>query len=366
FMKDNLQTFNERGIQVPVILGGAALTPNFVRKDCQSVYNGRVIYGKDAFADLNFMDKLMPAKKGGNWEDTKGFLDEVDAADLNGAAGTVAAEPVEKKPKEPVPIDTRRSEAVSLDVDRPTPPFWGTRILQGDEIPLEEAFWHLDLQALLAGQWQFRKPREKSKEEHQAFLQEKVHPILARWKQRVVAEKLLHPQVVYGYFPCNAEGNTVYVYDHEAIAQGADIATLEPVTSFEFPRQRSNRRLCIADFFATRESGQVDVFPMQAATVGDIATEFAQTLFAADQYTDYLYFHGLAVQTAEALAEWTHARVRRELGYGDLEPDNIRDMLVQKYQGSRYSFGYPACPNMQDQFKQLDLLKTDRINMYMD
>ena len=370
FMKDNLQTFNDRGIQVPVILGGAALTPNFVRKDCQSVYNGRVIYGKDAFADLNFMDKLMPAKKGENWDNAKGFLDEFDEAELSGAGGDVqangngAAEAA--KPKEPLPVDTRRSEAVSLDVDRPTPPFWGTKILQGDEIPFDEAFWHLDLQALFAGQWQFRKPREKSKEEHKQFLQDKVHPILDTWKRRIVAESLLHPQVIYGYFPCNAEGNTVYVYDHEAIAQGADIKTLEPVTSFEFPRQRSNRRLCIADFFASRESGQVDVFPMQVATVGEVATEFSQKLFAADQYTDYLYFHGLAVQMAEALAEWTHARIRRELGYGDLEPDNIRDMFAQRFRGSRYSFGYPACPDMQDQFKQLDLLKTDRINMYMD
>ncbi|MGD1850373.1 MAG: vitamin B12 dependent-methionine synthase activation domain-containing protein, partial [Cyanophyceae cyanobacterium] len=172
--------------------------------------------------------------------------------------------------------------------------------------------------------------------------------------------------VIYGYFPCNVEGNTVFVYDPAALAQGASIKTLDPVTSFEFPRQRSNRRLCIADFFAPRESGQVDVFPMQVATAGDVATEFSQKLFAADQYTDYLYFHGLAVQTAEALAEWTHARIRRELGYGHLDPDNIKDMFAQQFQGSRYSFGYPACPNMQDQFKQLDLLKSDRIGMYMD
>ena len=158
----------------------------------------------------------------------------------------------------------------------------------------------------------------------------------------------------------------MFVYDPAALAQGASIKTLDPVTSFEFPRQRSNRRLCIADFFAPRESGQVDVFPMQVATAGDVATEFSQKLFAADQYTDYLYFHGLAVQTAEALAEWTHARIRRELGYGHLDPDNIKDMFAQQFQGSRYSFGYPACPNMQDQFKQLDLLKSDRIGMYMD
>ena len=126
------------------------------------------------------------------------------------------------------------------------------------------------------------------------------------------------------------------------------------------------RRLCIADFFAPKETGIIDVFPMQAVTVGEIATEFAQKLFANNEYTDYLYFHGIAVQMAEALAEWTHARIRRELGFGDEDPDNIRSTLAQRYRGSRYSFGYPACPNIPDQYKQLDLLKTDRINLYMD
>ncbi|MCA1995553.1 MAG: methionine synthase, partial [Coleofasciculus sp. S288] len=230
---------------------------------------------------------------------------------------------------------------------------------------------------LIAGQWQFRKPKEQSREEYDEFLQEKVYPILEDWKQRIIQEKLLHPQVIYGYFPCQAEGNSLLVYNPEEMnhrgTEGAE--GLEAVARFEFPRQRSLRRLCIADFFAPKESGIVDVFPMQAVTVGEIATEFAKGLFESNQYTDYLYFHGLAVQTAEALAEWTHARIRRELGFGSEEPDNIRDMLAQRYRGSRYSFGYPACPNIQDQYKQLELLGSDgyaaapragRINLYMD
>ncbi|MBC1267077.1 methionine synthase, partial [Trichormus variabilis FSR] len=262
-------------------------------------------------------------------------------------------------PQSPVPVDTRRSEAVAVDIPRPTPPFWGTQLLQPSDISLEEIFWHMDLQALVAGQWQFRKPKEQSKEEYQAFLNEQVYPILETWKQRIIAENLLHPQVIYGYFPCQSEGNTLYVYDSNS-------PNAKEITQFEFPRQKSSRRLCIADFFAPKDSGIIDVFPMQAVTVGDIATEFAQKLFANNQYTDYLYFHGLAVQVAEALAEWTHARIRRELGFGAEEPDNIRDILAQRYQGSRYSFGYPACPNIQDQFKQLDLLETSRINLYMD
>jgi 5-methyltetrahydrofolate--homocysteine methyltransferase len=245
-----------------------------------------------------------------------------------------------------------------LDLDRPQPPFWGTKILNPEDIAWEELFWHMDLQALIAGQWQFRKPREQTREEYDAFLAEKVHPILARWKERVIAENLLHPQVVYGYFPCQAEGNSLHVYQPENLEV--------PFVTWKFPRQRSMRRYCIADFFATKESGSMDVLPMQAVTMGQKATEVAQELFKADNYTEYLYFHGMAVQLAEALAEWTHARIRRELGFGALEPDNIRDMLAQRYQGSRYSFGYPACPNIQDQYKQLELLGSDRINLYMD
>ncbi|WP_375478230.1 methionine synthase [uncultured Nostoc sp.] len=360
FMKENLEVFNEKGISIPVILGGAALTPKFVYEDCQNTYKGKVVYGKDAFSDLHFMDKLMPAKSAGNWEDLQGFLNEVKTAEVstNGHKESVTTTTEKTVSTEPKEVDTRRSDAVVIDIQRPTPPFWGTQLLQPSDIPIEEIFWHLDLQALIAGQWQFRKPKEQSKEEYQAFLAEKVYPVLETWKQRIIEENLLHPQVIYGYFPCQAEGNSLHIYDSENQSQ--------QVATFEFPRQKSLRRLCIADFFAPKESGIIDVFPMQAVTVGEIATEFAQKLFAANQYTDYLYFHGMAVQVAEAIAEWTHARIRRELGFTADEPNNIRDILAQRYRGSRYSFGYPACPNIQDQYKQLELLQTDRINLYMD
>ena len=374
FMKENLAVFNERGITVPVILGGAALTPKFVYEDCQKTYKGRVIYGKDAFADLHFMDKLMPAKVASNWDDQTGFLDEAPLEEAKGSDDAIAptdqplAEPsvTQAMPEAPAELDTRRSEAVALDIARPIPPFWGTQILNLADMAWDDLFWHLDLQALVAGQWQFRKPKEQSREEYDAFLQAQVYPILEQWKQRVVAENLLHPQVVYGYFPCLAEGNSLHLYD-PALAGSFPRSLPDPVATFQFPRQRSLRRLCIADFFAEKAGATAfDVFPMQAVTVGDIATEFAQSLFAANQYTDYLYFHGLAVQVAEALAEWTHARIRRELGLGAHDPDNIRDMLAQRYQGSRYSFGYPACPNIQDQYIQLYLLQADRIGLHMD
>jgi 5-methyltetrahydrofolate--homocysteine methyltransferase len=389
FMKENLAVFNERGITVPVILGGAALTPKFVHEDCQNTYKGKVVYGKDAFSDLHFMDKLMPAKTAGKWDDLNGFLDEFaeengKASATNGkAASKTEASSAKKAAEKPEVEDTNRSEAVAIDIERPTPPFWGSQLLQPEDIPLEEVFWYLDLQALIAGQWQFRKPKEQSREEYDQFLAQKVYPILEEWKQRILAENLLHPQAVYGYFPCLAEGNSLYIYDPEEMNRKDAKDVKKEVAKFDFPRQKSMRRLCIADFFLPKEvaiqnpksssaaarsaiQNQMDVFPMQAVTVGNIATEFAQKLFAENQYTDYLYFHGMAVQVAEAVAEWVHARIRRELGFGDKEPDNIRDILAQRYQGSRYSFGYPACPNIQDQYKQLELLGANRINLYMD
>ena len=371
FMKENLEVFNEKGITVPVILGGAALTPKFVHDDCQKTYKGQVIYGKDAFSDLHFMDKLMPAKAGGQWDDSKGFLAEFAEAEKT----LVVAEELKVNPdtiftdgsvNQELVIDSRRSEAVAVDIPRPTPPFWGTKILTAAEIPIEEVFWYLDLQALFVGQWQFRKPQSQSKQEYDQFLQEKVHPILAAWKEKIVKENLLNPTLIYGYFPCQSSGNSLLIYDPESIQAGEKPENLQPIAIFEFPRQKSGRRLCIADFFAPQESGIIDVFPMQAVTVGEIATEYAKSLFDANEYTEYLYYHGMAVQTAEAMAEWTHTRIRRELGFAEFDPDNIRDILQQRYRGSRYSFGYPACPNIQDQYKQLDLLGCDRIGMSMD
>jgi 5-methyltetrahydrofolate--homocysteine methyltransferase len=379
FMKENLEVFNQEGITVPVILGGAALTPKFVHQDCQNTYKGQVIYGKDAFSDLHFMEKLMPAKNQESWDDLQGFLGEFAEENIKlknqdeqapdiGVSADQLIDAGEVKEVIPTEIDTRRSEAIAIDIERPIPPFWGTKILQSEEIPIEEVFPYLDLQALFVGQWQFRKPKEQSREEYDAFLAEKVHPILAEWKAKVIEENSLNPTVVYGYFPCQSEGNSVHIYDSEIISQndGKIPDGLEPVVTFDFPRQKSGRRLCIADFFAPKESGITDVFPMQAVTVGEVATEYAKKLFEGDLYLPYLYYHGIAVQTAEALAEWTHARVRRELGFGDQEPDTIREILQQRYQGSRYSFGYPACPNMLDQYKQLELLQTDRINLFMD
>ena len=382
FMKDNLQAFNQVGISAPVILGGAALTPRFVNGDCRAAYNGQVIYGRDAFADLRFMDALMEAKAGGRWDDHQGFLDGAPAglglagadAEAAEAAAPTAAAPEAAAPAEPVQAgpNDHRSEAVAEE-PAAVPPFWGSLLLNETEIDLQEVFAYLDRNALFAGQWQLRKAQQQSREDYEALLAEKAEPVLAEWMGRCLEESLLTPRVAYGYFPTGRQGNALVVFDPAALAAQAPPGQAgAALGEFVLPRQRSGNRYCIADFYRDLQGegdGQwrpTDVLPMQAVTMGEKATAFARELFAADRYSDYLYFHGLAVQMAEALAEWTHSRIRRELGFPDPEAMPLRDVLAQRYRGSRYSFGYPACPNVGDSRQQLQWLGAERIGLQMD
>ncbi|MCT0207989.1 methionine synthase [Synechococcus sp. CS-1332] len=384
FMKDNLEAFNEVGISVPVILGGAALTPRFVNGDCRQAYRGQVIYGRDAFADLRFMDALMEAKTGGRWDDRSGFLDGApEGLGLNEpAAPTTAPEEAPQEaataPADPVTAEPQTSGSEERSAAVPAeaaiaPPFWGTHVLTEAAIDLDDVFAYLDRNALFAGQWQLRKTQQQSRQEYEAMLAEKAEPVLQEWLGRCRSEGLLTPRVAYGYFPCGRDGNALVVFDPEGMAAGASSAGAGPeLGRFALPRQRGGNRYCIADFYrdgVTAADGSLrpsDVLPMQAVTMGEGATSFAQQLFQADRYTDYLYFHGLAVQMAEALAEWTHVRIRRETGFAAAEPTALRDVLAQRYRGSRYSFGYPACPNVADSRQQLAWLGTDRIGLTMD
>lgn len=361
FMKDNLDAFNQADIDVPVILGGAALTPRFVNKDCRNVYHGQVIYGRDAFTDLRFMDALVEAKKSNNWDNKQGFLVEspegfdLGKADLDTGDLDSPAKPTNQLD---LVISSERSAAVPEE-QALKPPFLGTKILLEDEIPFEQIFAYLDRQALFAGQWQLRKNQNQSREEYDQIIQAKAEPVLKEWIERIKAEDLLSPRVAYGYFPCGRDGNSVVIYDP---ANPSNC-----LGRFELPRQRSGNRYCIADFFRDlKNESPTDVIPMQAVTMGETATAFAKELFKADRYSDYLYFHGLGVQLAEALAEWTHARIRGEMGFSTEEPSNLKDVLAQRYRGSRYSFGYPACPNVADSRPQLTWLGAERIGLSMD
>ena len=373
FMKDNLEAFNAAGIDVPVILGGAALTPRFVNKDCREVYRGQVIYGRDAFADLRFMDAFVAARDAEQWDNGRGFLAGApEGLGLEPATDDTAAPPTataanaapeaeaaaSTDPATAAPANDHRSDAVPEEPAL-SPPFWGSRVLTEAEIPLEQVFAYLDRNALFAGQWQLRKVQGQSREQYDAMLAEKAEPVLQQWMTRCLEQQLLTPRVAYGYFPCGREGNSVVVFDPDQRSR--------ELGRFALPRQRSGNRYCIADFYQDLAGGQpTDVLPMQAVTMGERATSFAQELFKGDQYSDYLYFHGLGVQMAEALAEWVHAQIRGELGFGDPAGMPLRDVLAQRYRGSRYSFGYPACPNVADSRQQLAWLQTDRIGLSMD
>lgn len=369
FMKDNLAAFNDAGIQVPVILGGAALTPRFVHRDCRGVYRGQVIYGKDAFTDLRFMDAYLKARAAHRWDHRQGFLDgippgvglvheETSAPPAQGAAAPGApANGNNAPPEPPTAASTERSVAVPEEPGV-RPPFLGARLLRSHEIPLDEVAAYLDRQALFVGQWQLRRGKDQSRADHEALLRTTAEPTLEHWLARCRQDHLLQPAVAYGYFPCGRRGNSVQVFD----PQGQ-----ERLGEFVFPRQRSGNRYCIADFYRDLAGGRpTDVLPMQAVTMGERASAFAQELFRGHAYSDYLYFHGLAVQMAEALAEWLHARIRRACGFGDQEPGALRDVLAQRYRGSRYSFGYPACPNVADSRQQLAWLGAEAIGLTMD
>ena len=370
FMKDNLAAFNEAGIDVPVILGGAALTPRFVNKDCRDVYRGQVIYGRDAFADLRFMDAYVAARDAEQWDNGRGFLAGapeglgLEMPSDSEAAGEPVSNGAETAPEAGSSVvasaapNDHRSEAVPAEAAL-MPPFWGSQVLTEVEIPLEAVFAFLDRNALFAGQWQLRKAQGQSREDYEAMLAEKAEPVLQQWMARCLDQGLLTPRVAYGYFPCGREGNSVVVFNPKQRNQ--------ELGRFALPRQRAGNRYCIADFYTDLAGGEpTDVLPMQAVTMGEKATAFAQKLFKGDQYSDYLYFHGLGVQMAEALAEWTHARIRAELGFADPEGMPLRDVLAQRYRGSRYSFGYPACPNVADSRQQLAWLGSDRIGLSMD
>ncbi|MFM7651525.1 MAG: vitamin B12 dependent-methionine synthase activation domain-containing protein, partial [Vulcanococcus sp.] len=380
-----------------VILGGAALTPRFVNKDCRDVYRGQVIYGRDAFADLRFMDAYVAARDADQWDNQAGFLAGapeglgLEAAPAREAAGepgaaaagteTGAAADVVDALSAVAPADgddpsasatsagpnDHRSEAVPAEPAL-IPPFWGSQVFTEADIPLQEVFTYLDRNALFAGQWQLRKAQNQSRDEYEAMLAEKAEPVLQHWMERCLKEQLLTPRVAYGYFPCGRDGNAVVVFDPNGLDPGAAPAAADPeLGRFALPRQRAGNRYCIADFYQDLSNGTpTDVLPMQAVTMGERATAFAQELFKGDQYSDYLYFHGLGVQMAEALAEWVHARIRRELGFADPAGMPLRDVLAQRYRGSSYSFGYPACPNVADSRQQLLWLGTERIGLSMD
>jgi len=361
-MKDNLEVMNERGIGVPVVLGGAALTRRYVEDDLKSIYKGTLFYARDAFAGLHTMDKLMSgdghdgeelakaaaATAGGNGDQVQ------DAEDLVGEDAKLGLNKP-SRPRGTIKVSGDTTHTVRSDVSAhapiPRPPFFGSRVVL--DIPIENVFEYVNETALFKGQWQFKQGRT-SAEAYQTLVAEKVRPVYEELKERCEREGLLVPRVVYGYFPAQSAGNDLIVYDPDARTERA---------RFTFPRQPAGKRLCLADYFASVESGHMDVVAFDLVTVGRRASEYSQELFKRDNYADYLYFHGLSVESAEALAEYWHRHIRQELGIAEQDAKDLNKLFRQGYQGSRFSFGYPACPNLEDQTKLFELLDPSRIDV---
>ncbi len=355
-MEDNLNELNELGIDVPMLLGGAALSKHYCDSHLREVYTGRVYHGKDAFEGLRIMDYL----KGGKSQELDQEIEQRLAKRAESEAKAEASRAKKKAEQDAAvgeggaAVATVTRSDVATDVKVPTAPFYGSRVVE--EIDLEQVYPFINKVALFRGQWQLKKGR-KSDAEYQKQLEEEIEPMFEKLKGQMKADDILVPKVVYGYYPCNSDGDDLVVYD----AEDHD----KEVERFTFPRQQGRKHLCISDFFKPIDSGEKDVLGLSCVTVGPKATEVTAKLFADNNYADYLYAHGLSVETAEALAELWHKRMRQEMGVDVDDAPKIRDLFTQKYRGSRYSFGYPACPEMSDQDKLFRLLDPSRIGCHL-
>ncbi len=354
-MRDNLLELSARGLahKYPVLLGGAALTRSYVEHDLKEIFGGEVRYARDAFEGLRLMDAVMAVKRG----EPGAVLPAVRERRVKRQPGQGPDAP---RPDADRLADTTRSD-VARDVDVPTPPFWGTRVVKG--IPLVDVARWLDERATFLGQWGLKPGRGEGGTSYEQLVETEGRPRLRMWLDRIRTEGLVEPAVVYGYFPCRSEGNTLVVCDPEAYA---GTGALTEVARFTWPRQTRDRRLCLADFFRDADEVEAlgpDVIAMQLVTVGARVARATADLFAADAYREYLELHGLSVQLTEALAEHWHDRVRNELGLVPHTDDPETMVRDQAYRGSRYSFGYPACPDLEDRVALVRLLDPSRIGV---
>ncbi len=342
-MRENLEEINARGLAArwPVMLGGAALTRAYVETDLAEVYEGEVRYARDAFEGLRLMDALVGVRRG---------VPGATLPPLRERRVRVVERPATAEVADVV--SPGRSD-VAVDVAVPVPPFWGDRVVRG--IALAEYSRWLDERATFMGQWGLKGARTGEGASYEELVETEGRPRLRMWLERIQTEGLLEAAVVYGYFPCVSEGDDLVVL----AADGSDRAR------FTFPRQQRDRRLCLADFFRPRSSGETDVVAFTVVTMGSRVAEATAELFAVGSYREYLELHGLSVQLTEALAEAWHARVREELGFSGSDASGLDDIFRQGYRGSRYSFGYPACPDLADQAQVMDLLSPERIGVVL-
>jgi 5-methyltetrahydrofolate--homocysteine methyltransferase len=337
-MRENLEELNDLQLSdIPILLGGAALTRTYVERDLRQLYKGRVFYGKDAFEGLNTMDTLMAGKRAGTLDPDFGRA--LGGRDLPARRSRRAAEAV----------DVAARSDVALDVPVFTPPFLGGRVAKG--MALDDIAAYVNETALYRNQWQFRPQKPETDAEFKTRLRATLREQLAI----AHADGTLEPAVAWGYFPVNSDGDDLVVWTDD------DRRTER--LRFRFPRQRTDRFLCISDFFRTVDSGDADYAAFHVVTIGSKATERERALFAADRYQDYLLCHGLSVEMTEALAEYWHRRIREEWGFADEDGPTLAGLFRQQYRGSRYSWGYPACPDLEEQAKLDELLSLASIGV---
>jgi 5-methyltetrahydrofolate--homocysteine methyltransferase len=336
-MKYVIQDLERQKLEYPVICGGAALTRKYVEDDLRREYSNAVFYADDAFSGLHIMEDLIA-------EDGQRSARLTEGRTVKEYAKAAAVD------EETGPVFAERSAVVTDAPNIPEPPFWGVRVKK--DYDLRELFTYINETALFKNQWQLK---TASQEDYLRLVEEKYRPIKESLEDEVLGSGLFEPKVVYGYFPAQGDGNDVVVYAPDEASRTGGSAPHE-MLRFTFPRQREGRRLCISDFFAPKTSGKMDVLGLSLVTIGAKASVETQRLFEGGEYTKYLYLHGLSVETAEALAEFHHRLMRQELGIAGDDAPHIRDLFHQKYRGSRYSFGYPACPNLEDQTKLFALL----------
>ncbi|MDE3007831.1 MAG: methionine synthase [Acidobacteriota bacterium] len=339
-MRENLEIMNDRKMSdLPVLLGGAALTRTYVERDLREVYQGRLFYGKDAFEGLRVLDRLGELRRG-----------DVDDPTFGREISTKRVNRRFRDDDAAAPTDLpARSPEVAIDNPLFPPPFLGSRVAKG--ISLDEIATYLNLTALFRNQWGYR-PEEG---ENDADFKTRVSATLREQLNLAKSEDLLIPQVVYGHFPAGADGDDLVIFDDDA-------RTTER-TRFHFPRQREAPHLCIADFFRPVNHVERDYASFMLVTMGPRISERTQELFASNHYGDYLLLHGLGVEMAEALAELWHRRIREELGFADEDGPTLTGLFRQQYRGGRYSWGYPACPSLEDNAKVAELLGAERIGV---
>jgi 5-methyltetrahydrofolate--homocysteine methyltransferase len=355
-MKYVIQDLERQKLEFPVICGGAALTRKYVEDDLRREYSNAVFYADDAFGGLHIMEDLASP-------DGKKQLRLKEGRTVKEYAKAVAVD------DESGPVFAERSPVVTDAPNIPTPSFWGVRVRK--DYDLREVFHYINETALFKNQWQLK---TASQQDYLRLVDQKFRPIKKQLEDEIILSDLFEPRVVWGYFPCQSDGNDVVLYQHDSrvraavpgcpaersSARGSSAPPrCEELLRFTFPRQKEGRRLCISDFFVAKSSGKMDVIGLSLVTIGPKASRETQRLFEGGEYTKYLYLHGLSVETAEALAEYHHKLMREEMGIASEDSANIRDLFHQKYRGSRYSFGYPACPNLEDQTKIFVLLKPE-------